>query len=498
MARILVVDNEPDWRTTLQGLLVDEGYQVITARDESEALATIVQTSFDLAIVDMRLHGDTVDDESGLSLVQNLKKLDPQMKVILLTGYQTRIGQVAKSFKSCGVEDFIDKSDLERKGGVDLCAVVKEILGKPSEYQFKPASDCDLIISLEPRQALLIRARGRITSTRTSRKPLDLELLRFARRGNDLWSSPSRRFNLKETGRDLYRLLFLEHPTVLRGYHEGVGKVRRADRLHLIFESSRDLIGVPLESLFADDPEEYIALTHPLTRRIRNVTTEREPLSPELLNRMRRCNQNLRVLLIASDTKPPMAAIDEIGRELRALLAKHDWIRADLILTADATYERIRRELRECQYDIAHYIGHGLYDETSPEQSCLFFWEGANRSGQVKPMIASELKLLLQNSEVRLLHLTCCEGTREGESAHLLDDDFLGIADGAIQSGVPSVLGFRWPVAVSGARKLTVEFYQSLVNQGSPELALLEARRELAMLSRDDPTWASPILIVQR
>ncbi len=115
----------------------------------------------------------------------------------------------------------------------------------------------------------------------------------------------------------------------------------------------------------------------------------------------------------------------------------------------------------------------------------------------MKPLKASELKLLLQASEVGLLHLTCCEGTREGEAAHLLDDDFLGITDAAIQAGVPSVLGFRWPVSVDGARKLSIEFYRSLLKQGSPELALLESRRELAV-DRDDLTWASPILVVQR
>jgi ActR/RegA family two-component response regulator len=487
MAKILIVDDNPDWQKSLQGLLVEEGYQITTAGDEAEALSAAVQTSFDLAIIDVRLHGD-FEDDSGLSLALALKKLAPQMKVVLLTGYLVRAEQVVKSIKLVGVEDFIEKSTLG-VGDVDLATTVEEILREPP---------CNLTISLDPRQVLRIRATGCVAFTQTSRKPLDLDPARFTRRGNDLWSLPSRRFNLKEIGRDLYRLLFLEHPTVLGGYHLGLGKVSKYNRLHFAFESTRDLIGVPLEFLFSDISGEYLALTHPLTRRIRNVTTEREPLSPDLLNRTRRRNQKLRVLLISSDTKPPIAAIDEIGAELQILLAKHGWIKADLILTADATYERIRGELKECQYDIVQYIGHGLYDETSPEQSSLFFWEKTNRVGKIRPMKASELKLLLQNSEVRLLHLACCEGAREGQAVHLLDDDFLGIADAAIQSGVPSVLSFRWPVSVLGARKFAIEFYKSLVNQGSPELALLEARRELAGPNRDDPTWASPILIVQR
>ncbi len=496
MATILVVDDNPDWQKTLQGLLADEGHQVTTTGKEAAALSAAVNTSFDLAIIDMRLHGDDEDDESGLILARGLKRLVPSMKMIVYTGYGARIGVVAKSFTYYGVDDFIDKSELEGSGGVDLAGVVAKILAESPEYEFKPISDCRLTISFEPGQAPLIRARGVITYTRTSKKSLELDALRFARRGDELWSMLSKRFYLKEIGSDLYRLLFSEHPTILRGYHGARGKAERSDRLHLRFESSRGSIGVPLELLFSDDPEEYFALNHPLTRCIRNVTTETEPLSPHLLNRMRRRNQKLRVLLITSDTRPPIAEVDDMGRELLSLLADHDWIEAELILTEDATYKRIRCELKECQYDIIQYIGHGVYDKTSPEQSRLFFWEKPNREGRVRSLRASELKLLLQNSAVRLLYLTCCEGTREGEAAHLLDDDFLGITDAAIQAGVPSVLGFRWPLSVGGAREFSSEFYQSLANQGSPESAVLEARRELAA-NRDDLTWASPILIVQ-
>jgi CHAT domain-containing protein len=78
-----------------------------------------------------------------------------------------------------------------------------------------------------------------------------------------------------------------------------------------------------------------------------------------------------------------------------------------------------------------------------------------------------------------------------------MDDDFLGIADAVVQAGVPSTLGFRWPVSDVGAPKLAKAFYGSLLRQGSPEIALWKARRELAGLGRDDPTWLSPILIHQ-
>ncbi|MCP4529548.1 MAG: CHAT domain-containing protein [Aestuariibacter sp.] len=92
--------------------------------------------------------------------------------------------------------------------------------------------------------------------------------------------------------------------------------------------------------------------------------------------------------------------------------------------------------------------------------------------------------------------MSSCYGTASGDDAALLDDDFLGLADAVVQAGVPSVLGFRWPVSDDGARKLALAFYRSLLEQGSPEIALWSARCELS-IDRNDTTWLSPILIHQ-
>jgi len=166
------------------------------------------------------------------------------------------------------------------------------------------------------------------------------------------------------------------------------------------------------------------------------------------------------------------------------------------IPTAQANYERIKSELSTTKYDIIHYAGHGSYVASSPEESCLYFWRDENRSEIVK-MTAAELKMLLEQSDARFIYLSSCYGSASGGSADLLDDDFLGLADAVIQAGVPSALGFRWPVSDIGAQGLASTFYQSLLEQGSPEIALWHARRELAAVGRNDPTWLSPILIHQ-
>ena len=314
-----------------------------------------------------------------------------------------------------------------------------------------------------------------------------------------MMNSPDGRFLIKDVGRELYRLLFEQHPLLVNGYHRALGQVPQRQNLQLAFESTRELAGLPLEFLFSDVAGDFLALLHPMTRQVRGVETRRGPISAEYVERLARSGQKLRVLLLVSNTEPRIDLIDTMGEELATLLSSADWLSVDHIKTEAATYETACKLLRGCRYHIVQYIGHGGYHETSPENSALLFWERPNRSGNLVAVTANELRWLLENSsDTRLFHLTCCEGTRTGSSVDLLDDDYLGIGDGLVQSGVPSVLGYRWPVAAGSARQMVLAFYRSLLGHGSPELALLDARRDLAGRNKDDLTWASPILISQR
>ena len=129
--------------------------------------------------------------------------------------------------------------------------------------------------------------------------------------------------------------------------------------------------------------------------------------------------------------------------------------------------------MKKTNYDIIHYAGHGFFDAASPEDSYLLFWRDAGTKTEKLKMKATELKLLLDQSEARLVYLSCCYGTAAADNAALLDDDFLGLTDAVVLAGVPSVLGYRWPVSDAGAPKLALSFYKSLLKQGRPDVALV-------------------------
>jgi PAS domain S-box-containing protein len=82
MSRLLVVDDEPVIRDVLRRLLGSRGRIVEVAAGVEDALALARSQILDVALVDKNLIG-----ASGLDLARQLKQLQPDLEIILLTGY---------------------------------------------------------------------------------------------------------------------------------------------------------------------------------------------------------------------------------------------------------------------------------------------------------------------------------------------------------------------------------------------------------------------------
>ena len=110
MNHILVVDDEPDIRRTLEAILVDEGYAVTTAGTASEALDLIRDAIFDAVLLDIWL-----PDRDGLDALQEIRAMDGGTgpEVIIISGHGT-IEAAVKATK-LGAYDFLEKPlSLER------------------------------------------------------------------------------------------------------------------------------------------------------------------------------------------------------------------------------------------------------------------------------------------------------------------------------------------------------------------------------------------------
>ncbi|MEK4342701.1 MULTISPECIES: sigma-54-dependent transcriptional regulator [Brevibacillus] len=89
MTRLLIVDDEPAICASLSFALEDD-FDVFTAKDEQTALAVLEQEEIDCVLLDLNL-GST----SGLELLPKLKKLRPDLTVIMMTAFGTIESSVA-------------------------------------------------------------------------------------------------------------------------------------------------------------------------------------------------------------------------------------------------------------------------------------------------------------------------------------------------------------------------------------------------------------------
>jgi len=100
--RILVVDDEKMIRDLCAHILADEGYVVTVMPNGEAALAELSRTPTDLLITDIRMPG-----MDGLELFERVKKMNPDMVTIFITGHGTLDTAIESLMR--GVEGFVLK-----------------------------------------------------------------------------------------------------------------------------------------------------------------------------------------------------------------------------------------------------------------------------------------------------------------------------------------------------------------------------------------------------
>jgi len=81
-AKILVVDDDENIRNTMKVILEDEGFIVDLATTGKEAIQKTENTSYNLALLDIRL-----PDMEGVELLKLMKDRVPRTRKIMVTGY---------------------------------------------------------------------------------------------------------------------------------------------------------------------------------------------------------------------------------------------------------------------------------------------------------------------------------------------------------------------------------------------------------------------------
>jgi two-component system response regulator HydG len=100
--KLLIVDDELSVRDSLGKWFREEAYEVATAENASEALTCLAQQRWDVALVDIKMHGT-----DGIELQRRMHEVDPELIVIMMTGYASVETAVA-ALKN-GAYDYVTK-----------------------------------------------------------------------------------------------------------------------------------------------------------------------------------------------------------------------------------------------------------------------------------------------------------------------------------------------------------------------------------------------------
>ncbi len=112
MASIVVLDDVSDAGVLVKRILERQGHQVTAFTEEEDAIRHVAKGGTALAILDIKLKKMT-----GVEVLAEMKRHDPSIRVIMLTGYPTL--ETARESLKLGASEYcvkpIDKEELESK-----------------------------------------------------------------------------------------------------------------------------------------------------------------------------------------------------------------------------------------------------------------------------------------------------------------------------------------------------------------------------------------------
>ena len=163
MHNILIVDDEAEIRTSLQGVLEDEGYQALLAASAEDCLATLARKPVDVVLLDVWFPA-----MDGLEALERIVALDDPPEVIMISGH----GNIETAVRATklGAFDFlekplsIDRTLIVLKNAIDARRLRNENLEYRKQFQARSVVVGDSIPMKALRQQISLMAptNGRV------------------------------------------------------------------------------------------------------------------------------------------------------------------------------------------------------------------------------------------------------------------------------------------------------------------------------------------------
>jgi tetratricopeptide (TPR) repeat protein len=288
---------------------------------------------------------------------------------------------------------------------------------------------------------------------------------------------------VKKFGGELFGATFREEVLAcLRSSMDEATRQKSGLRIRLHLTEVPELADLPWEFLYHPSMNRFLVLSD-VTPVVRYLDM------PELIQ-PHEFQLPLRVLvMISSPSDFPTLEVEKEWEKLHGALAELE--QRGLVLLQrldDATPAALRRRLRQDEFHVFHFIGHGGFDPNT--QDGVLIMEDEQKRG--RRMSGADIGMILHDHRpMRLAVLNACEGARASRS-----DPFGGTAQSLVQQGMPAVIAMQFEITDKAAITFAQEFYQALADNYPADAALAEARKAIC----DEglvPEWGTPVLYLR-
>jgi hypothetical protein len=153
-----------------------------------------------------------------------------------------------------------------------------------------------------------------------------------------------------------------------------------------------------------------------------------------------------------------------------------------------ATLPVLQQKLRQKDYHVFHFIGHGTFDEETKLGALVF--ETDDGSGQL--VDSRQLSTMLYDEKsLRLVVLNACQGGQTWAN-----NPFGGVAQGLVQQSIPAVVAMQFAVTDQAAIAFSQGFYGALADFSPIDMAVSEARKAM-FFAGNAVEWGTPVFYLR-
>jgi len=283
---------------------------------------------------------------------------------------------------------------------------------------------------------------------------------------------------VKELGSRLFQDLFAGDLLELFRSLQDEAHSRKSCLRILLNIDSPELAQLPWEYLYDAQHHQFLSLSVE-TPLIRFLSLPKRPPQPLRLP--------LRILVMISNPQGTGALDAEVEwQSLQKVFEGSSQV--ELVALRQPTIGQLLQTLRQSDFHIFHYIGHGAFDERSGEGGLILEGE----KGAPYLLTGSRLGAALHDERtLRLAVFNACDG-----AAATASDPFAGLGQSIVRAGIPAVIAMQTIISDVAAVAFARELYTALADGFPVDAALTEARK-LIFTSGGAIEWGSPVLFLR-